>query len=65
MNAHIRDHDRAFCHLCPWEGAGVDDTTRHLEAVHGEQVERWPDGAVVIDMSGIAEDMVGGEETYG
>lgn len=50
---------RWWCALCP-DGAndvcgGLTDVVTHMEQCHGMQALRWPDGALVVDMSGVPE----------
>jgi hypothetical protein len=37
----------------------IEENAAHLE-LHGVTVRRWPDGDVVVDMSGVPE-LIGGE----
>lgn len=45
----------SFCALCPAEEIGLDAIAAHLETVHGEVAQRWPDGGFVIDESDAPE----------
>lgn len=44
------------CGLCPNSTfVGVPAMVEHLESVHGQTAERWPDGALVVDASDVPE----------
>ncbi len=44
-----------FCQLCPTQVLGIEAIAEHLDAVHGEKAERWPDGGLVVDASEVPE----------
>ena len=57
---------RWTCHLCPGEIVGtLHDMMEHLETVHDEHPQRWPDGALVVDMSDVPELLTGGQPGTG
>lgn len=43
------------CELCGTQVLGVEAIVFHLEAVHGEVAQRWPDGELVMHMSDVPE----------
>lgn len=53
----VPDDLRWTCHLCqstqPFPT--IEDVARHLADEHFMQPERWPDGDLVVDMSGVPE----------
>ncbi len=55
MTSLIPDDVRVWCHLCPYETAGVEAIAAHMAEVHGLHVQRWPDGDLVVDASDVPE----------
>lgn len=55
------DSVRVECALCPAAFLGPDAIVDHLVEVHGQpEPERWPDGTIAMDASGIADDVTAG-----
>lgn len=46
---------RSRCELCGTQVLGVEAIVAHLETVHGEVAQRWPDGELVMHMSDVPE----------
>lgn len=50
-----------YCEMCggdEYEWETLEESAKHLEQMHGAEIERWPDGSVVVDESDVADDLL-------